>query len=221
MVEIATSLLSIDKQNIIKDIYDLEVAGTDYFHIDVMDGKFVKNNTTDVMMEYTEYIKQVSNTKIEVHLMVENVEEYVKQYIDMDVDCIMFHIESFKTEDEIFNMINEIKDNNVKVGITLNPDTDIEKVYKFIPYIHRILIMSVVPGEGGQEFIQESVSKIEKLKQYINKSKNDIDIEVDGGINDITAEKVMNTGANILVVGSYICKSDNYAERIQKIKDRI
>lgn len=221
MVEIATSLLSIDKQNIIKDIYDLEVAGTDYFHIDVMDGKFVKNNTTDVMMEYTEYIKQVSNTKIEVHLMVENVEEYVKQYIDMDVDCIMFHIESLKTEDEIFNMINEIKDNNVKVGITLNPNTDIEKVYKFIPYIHRILIMSVVPGEGGQEFIQESVSKIEKLKQYINKSKNDIDIEVDGGINDNTAEKVMNAGANILVVGSYICKSDNYAERIQKIKDRI
>ena len=118
MVEVATSLLDIEKEKIIKTIYDLEVAGTNYFHIDVMDGKFVENNTIEKMREYTEYIKQVSNTPIDVHLMVEDIEPYLKAYIDMGVQSIIFHIESCKNEEEALKWISYLKDNKNNTSIT-------------------------------------------------------------------------------------------------------
>lgn len=218
MVEIATSLLSIKKENSIKTIYDLEASKINYFHIDVMDGKFVKNNTVEIMREYTEYIKQVSNTPIEVHLMVEDVETYAKAYIDMEVNSITFHVEALKNETEVLKLISYIKQNNVKVGVTLNPKTPIEKVYPYVPYIHKVLVMSVEPGEGGQEFIKESIDKIRKLNKFAYENNYDIDIEVDGGINDKTAKEVIDAGANILVVGSYISNSQNYKEAIENLK---
>ena len=218
MVEISTSLLSIKKENAIKTIYDLEVSKTNYFHIDVMDGKFVKNNTQDLMREYTEYIKQVSNTPIEVHLMVEDVENYAKAYIDMEVNSITFHVEALKNEEEVLKLISYIKQNNVKVGVTLNPKTPIEKIYPYLPYIHKVLIMCVEPGEGGQEFIKESIDKIRKLNKFVYENSYDIDIEVDGGINNKTAKEVIDAGANILVAGSYISNSKNYKEAIEKLK---
>ena len=146
MVEVATSFLEVKKENVIKTIYDLEVAGTNYFHIDVMDGQFVKNNTVDIMREYTEYIKQVANTKTEVHLMVKDIESYVKAYVDMEVNCITFHLESLKSENEILKIISYIKQNNIQVGLAISPNTNIEEVYKYLPYIHRVLIMTVEPG---------------------------------------------------------------------------
>ena len=218
MVEIATSLLSIEKEKSIKTIYDLETSGTNYFHIDVMDGKFVKNNTIEMMREYTEYIKQVANTPIEVHLMVEDVETYAKTYIDMEIDSITFHIESLKNEKQVLELISFIKENNVKVGVTLKPRTEIEKVYPYLPYIHRVLVMSVEPGEGGQKFIPETIDKIKQLNKFIYENNYDIDIEVDGGINDKTAKDVIEAGANILVAGSYISNSENYKEAIKKLK---
>ena len=218
MVEISTSLLSINEDESIKNIYDIEVAGTDYFHIDVMDGKFVKNDTIEKMRKYTEYIKQVSNTKIEVHLMVKDVIEFVKAYIDMEVDCIMFHIEACKSEEEILKIISEIKENNIKVGLAINPNTSIDKIYSYIPYVHRILLMSVEPGEGGQKFIESSLAKIEELNKYIYENGYEVDIEVDGGVNNETAKKISNVGANILVAGSYIAKSDDYKKAIDSLK---
>lgn len=218
MVEISTSLLSINEDESIKNIYDIEVAGTDYFHIDVMDGKFVKNNTIEKMRKYTEYIKQVSNTKIEVHLMVKDVIEFVKAYIDMEVDCIMFHLEACKSEEEVLKIISEIKENNIKVGIAINPNTNIDKIYSYIPYIHRILLMSVEPGEGGQKFIDSSLEKIEELNKYIYENGYDVDIEVDGGVNNETAKKISDVGANILVAGSYIAKSSDYKKAIDSLK---
>ena len=133
MVEVATSFLEVKKENVIKTIYDLEVAGTNYFHIDVMDGQFVKNNTVDIMREYTEYIKQVANTKTEVHLMVKDIESYVKAYVDMEVNCITFHLESLKSENEILKIISYIKQNNIQVGLAISPNTNIEEVYKYLP----------------------------------------------------------------------------------------
>lgn len=217
MVEIATSILSIEKEKSIKTIYDLEVAGTDYFHIDVMDGKFVKNDTSDIMREYTEYIKQVANTPIDVHLMVEDIENYIKAYIDMDVNNITFHLEACKNEAEVLKFISYIKENNTQVGLSIKPKTPIEEVYKYLPYIHRVLIMSVEPGEGGQEFIQGTIDKIGKLNVFAYENGYDIDIEVDGGINDRTAKEVIEKGANILVAGSYIISSDNYKEAIESL----
>ena len=128
MVEVATSLLEVKKDDVIRTIHDLEFAGTNYFHIDVMDGKFVKNNTASLMMEYTEYIKQVANTKTEVHLMVNDVESYVKDYVDMEIDCIIFHIESLKNKNEILKLISFIKEKNIKVGLSISPKTSIEKI---------------------------------------------------------------------------------------------
>lgn len=218
MVEVAISLLSIDKEKAIKTIYDLETAGTNYFHIDVMDGKFVKNDTTKIMEEYTQYIKQVANTLIEVHLMVEDVEKYVKEYVDMEVNSITFHLESCKNEEQVLKLISYIKQNNIKVGITIKPNTPIEKIYTYLPYIHKVLIMTVEPGEGGQELIPETVEKIKKLNIFSYENGFDIDIEVDGGINNKTAKTVIDAGANILVAGSYIINSNNYKEAINAIK---
>ena len=209
MVEVATSFLEVKKENVIKTIYDLEVAGTNYFHIDVMDGQFVKNNTVDIMREYTEYIKQVANTKTEVHLMVKDIESYVKAYVDMEVNCITFHLESLKSENEILKIISYIKQNNIQVGLAISPNTNIEEVYKYLPYIHRVLIMTVEPGMGGQKLIPETVEKIKELNIFAYENNFDIDIEVDGGINEKTARTVIDAGANILVAGSYIINSDN------------
>ena len=219
MVEVATSFLEVKKENVIKTIYDLEVAGTNYFHIDVMDGQFVKNNTVDIMREYTEYIKQVANTKTEVHLMVKDVESYVKAYVDMEVNCITFHLESLKSENEILKIISYIKQNNIQVGLAISPNTNIEEVYKYLPYIHRVLIMTVEPGMGGQKLIPETVKKIKELNIFAYENNFDIDIEVDGGINEKTARTVIDAGANILVAGSYIINSDNFKDAIKKIRE--
>lgn len=220
MVEVAISLLDIEKEKIIKTIYDLEVAGTNYFHIDVMDGKFVENNTVEKMREYTEYIKQVSNTPIDVHLMVEDIEPYLKEYIDMGVQSIIFHIESCKNEEEALKWISYLKDNNIKVGITLKPETNIEDIYKYIPYIHKVLVMSVEPGKGGQKFLPETINRIQELNKFIYENGFEVDIEVDGGINNETAKQVVEAGANILVAGNYIAKSKEFKQAIDSLKQK-
>lgn len=220
MVEVATSLLDIEKEKIIKTIYDLEVAGTNYFHIDVMDGKFVENNTIEKMREYTEYVKQVSNTPIDVHLMVEDIEPYLKEYIDMGVQSIIFHIESCKNEEEALKWISYLKDNNIKAGITLKPKTNIEDIYKYIPYIHKVLVMSVEPGKGGQKLLPETINKIQELNKFIYENGFEVDIEVDGGINNETAKQVVEAGANILVAGNYIAKSKDFKQAIDTLKQK-
>jgi len=219
MVEIATSLLSVKEDNIIQTIYNLETSGTNYFHIDVMDGEFVNNNTIEQMRKYTEYLKQIANTKIDVHLMVKDVENFIKAYLDMEVSTISFHIEACKNEKEVQKLISFVKDNNTQVGLAINPKTDIEKIFPFLPYIHKVIVMTVEPGKGGQELISDALDKIKKLNVFAYENGYDIDIEVDGGINEKTAKSVIDAGANILVSGSYIINSENYKEAIKKIRN--
>lgn len=221
MVEISTSLLTAKEEDIIKNIYDLEVAKTDHFHIDVMDGKFVENDTSEKMRKYTECIKNVSNLSIDVHLMVNSIEEYVKDYIDIGVNSITFQIEACKKEKQIQELITYIKQNNCKVGIAISPKTSIDKIYKYIPYIHKVLIMTVEPGKGGQDLIPETIEKIKELNKFVYENGYDIDIQVDGGINDKTASKVIEAGANILVAGNYIISSDNFSKAIKKLKQKL
>lgn len=221
MVEVSTSFLNAKEDNIIKTIYDLEVAKTDYFHIDVMDGKFVENDTVEKMRKYTESIKNVSNVPIEVHLMVNNVEEYVKDYIEMDVNSITFQIEACKNEKEVLKQISYIKQNNCKVGLAISPKTKIEKVYEYLPFIHKIIVMTVEPGKGGQELIPETIEKIEALNKFIYENGYEVDIEVDGGINDKTAKRVIDAGANIIVAGSYIINSEDYTKTIKILKQKL
>lgn len=218
IVKVETSLLNVEKENIIQTLYNLEVAGTDYFHIDVMDGKFVQENTTEKMKEYSEYIKNISNIPIDVHLMVNDVNKFIEEYLAIEPNQIIFHIESCKNESEILKHIKKIKDNNCKVGISLNPNTKLEKIYEYLPYVHSVLIMTVEPGKGGQDIITETIQKISELNKYIYDNGYDIDIMVDGGINDKTSKMVIDAGANILVSGSYIVKAKDYKEAINKLK---
>ncbi len=218
MVEISTSLLSVKKEDIVKVIYNLEVAHTDYFHIDVMDGKFVKNDTKELMLHYATLVKQISNIPLDVHLMVENIKENIEDYISLEPNMITFHIEACKNEEEILEIIDYIKKNNIKVGISVKPNTKIEEIYKYLPYIHNVLIMTVEPGLGGQKLIPETILKVEELKKYIDKNNIEIDIEVDGGINVENVKTLEEKGANLFVVGTAIINSEDYKDTINHLK---
>ncbi len=219
MVEISTSILSIEKEKATRTFYDLETAHTDYIHIDVMDGKFVQNNTHELMKEYANTIKQISNIPLDIHLMTYNVKDYIEQYIDLEPNIITFHIESVESKEEAYEIIKFIKENNAKVGISIKPNTKVEQIYEFLPYIHMILVMTVEPGLGGQKLIPETLEKVKKLKEYIEENNLEIDIEVDGGMNVETAEMAKGVGANILVSGSYIIKSEDYKKTISELKE--
>ena len=218
MVEISTSLLSVKKEDIVKVIYNLEVAHTDYFHIDVMDGKFVKNDTKELMLHYATLVKQISNIPLDVHLMVEDIKENIEDYISLEPNMITFHIEACKNEEEVLEIINYIKKNNIKVGISVKPNTKIEEIYKYLPYIHNVLIMTVEPGLGGQKLIPETILKVEELKKYIDKNNIEIDIEVDGGINIENVKTLEEKGANLFVVGTAIINSKDYKDTINNLK---
>lgn len=218
MVEISTSLLSVTKDNIIRTVYDLEVGKTDYFHIDVMDGKFVNAFTRELMEEYSSYIKSISNIPLDVHLMVKDVKKYVDEFLNYDPNIITFHIEAVKDVNEAIEIIDYIKSNNCKVGIAVNPSTNINKIFDLLDKVHMALVMTVLPGEGGQTLILETINKIRDLKEYVDKNNLDIDIEADGGIKLENIEKVKFAGANIIVSGTGIIKADDYGNIISEMK---
>ena len=219
MVEISTSVLTVEKEKIMRTIYDLEVAKTDYIHIDVMDGKFVEAFTSSIMEEYCGYMKSVSTLPLDVHLMVEDIKKYVDIYLNYEPNIITFHIEAVKSEEDAVEIINYIKSNNCKVGIAVNPATDIKKVYNLLDKVHMVLVMTVVPGEGGQPLIEDTLTKIADLKKYIEENDFDIDIEADGGIKLNNVDKVKSAGANIIVSGTGIVKQDDFDSVIAAMKD--
>lgn len=207
---ISTSILSI-KDNLEGNIQKLDLTKTDFLHIDVMDGIFVPNNSVAIDV-YEELLNDIS-TPLDVHLMVQNVKEYIDLYAKLKPLIITFHYEAISNHLEI---IDYIKSLNIKVGISIKPSTKVEQIVSLLPYLDLVLVMSVEPGYGGQEFIYDSHIKINELDQ-IRKEKNYAYlIEVDGGVNDITSKLCKN--ADILVVGSFITDSDNYQLQIEKIR---
>lgn len=219
MVEISTSLLNVERENATKIIYGLEVAHTDYYHIDVMDGKFVPKDTKEMMKEYTNTVKQISNIPIDVHLMVEDVKGFIDEYLDFKPNIITFHVEATKSKEETKELIDYIKSQGVKVGLSIKPNTKVEDIYEFLPYIHLCLVMTVEPGLGGQKLMPETLEKVKTLKKYIDENNIDIDIEVDGGIKPENIEDAKNAGANIFVVGTAIVNSDNMEETIDTLRN--
>ena len=218
MVEVSTSILSVKKGEESKTFFALEKAKTDYFHIDVMDGKFVEKDTYNKMLEYASYIKRISNLPLDIHLMVEDVNSAIEDFIAVEPNIITFHYEACKNKEEVMQIIKKIKENNCKVGLSVKPETKIEEIYEFLPYIHMCLVMTVEPGKGGQTLLTDMVDKISKLKKYVDENNIEIDIEADGGINLKTAGAVKQAGANILVSGSAILKARDYGEIIKDLK---
>ena len=218
MAEVSASILTVEKDNATQMFYDLEVAKINYFHIDVMDGKFVERDTTSTMKDYALTISHISNLGLDVHLMVENVEEFMDEYLMLEPEILTFHIEATKTKERTMNIIEQIKENGTKVGISISPDTSIEEIKPYLPYVHMVLVMTVVPGKGGQKLIPETLEKVKELRKYIEENGIDIDIEVDGGINSETAESAKEAGSNILVAGNYLITAENLKEAVQSLK---
>ena len=218
MVEISTSILGVDKENSIKTFYDLEVAVTDYFHIDVMDGKFVEKNTEEKMYTFTNEIKQMSNIPLDIHFMVENIKENIDRYLTFKPHIITFHLEACKDKEEVKKHIKYLQENGVKCGVSIKPNTAVEEIFEFLPYLHLCLVMTVEPGKGGQKLIPETVDKVRTLKKYIEENKLDTYIEVDGGINLETVNLVKEAGADIIVAGSAIISAENYKDVINELK---
>lgn len=220
MVEVSASLLSLKSENTIQTLYNLETAKIDYFHIDVMDGEFVENNTVSKMTEYCEYLSSISNLPLDVHLMVKDVPSYISSFLVFEPNIITFHLEAAKDKEQVMEWIKIIKENNVRVGISVKPDTKIEEVAEFLPFVHLVLVMTVEPGQGRQELIPKTVEKIRALKKYVQEKQIEVDIEADGGINLETVAYVKEAGADIIVSGSAITDSDNYASVVEKLRGR-
>ncbi|MBQ9854194.1 MAG: ribulose-phosphate 3-epimerase [Bacilli bacterium] len=212
MAQISTSILSI-KDNFIDNIKKIDNTSTDYIHLDIMDGNFVPNKS----FSYEEMLSVKKNTTkpLDVHLMVSNPEPYINNYKNLNPEYITIHYEI----EDYLKYINIIKDLNIKAGISVKPNTNIEEIFDVLHKLDLVLIMSVEPGLGGQKFIESSIDKIKKLKSYIDKNNLDIKIEVDGGINDITSILCIDAGCDILVSGSYITNNENYEEQIKKLRN--
>ena len=203
-IKISPSILSADFSQLAEEIKRLEDGGADLIHVDVMDGHFVPNLTIGppVIKSLRKYTKLL----FDVHLMIAPVHKYIKDYANAGSDIITFHPEATDNLDETINHIKELKK---KVGISLNPDSSIELIRDKLSKIDLVLIMSVYPGFGGQEFMPETIPKISELKKIKDNLKLNFDIEVDGGINFKNAKSVINAGANILVSGTTIFKENN------------
>lgn len=219
MVEVSASILNMDNENAIRNLYELETALIDYFHIDVMDGKFVKDNTTEKMIEYSEYISSISSLPLDIHLMVEDVEQYIKSFSVFEPNLITFHIEARKNKEEIFELIKLVKESNSRVGLAIKPNTKIEEIYNYLPYIHSVLIMTVEPGLGGQELIPETIEKISRMKKYLEQEKLEVDIQADGGINLQNIDLLKQAGVSNVVVGNALMKTKDKKDMINKLKN--
>lgn len=211
-MKVSTSILSI-KSNLSDNIKILDKSGTDYIHLDIMDGNFVTNKTWDYS-DIKDILKDIS-TPIDVHLMVSNLDYYIDNFSKLNPNNITFHLEA---TDNINKYINLIREKNIKVGLAIKPNTDINLIIPYLEYLDLVLVMSVEPGAGGQKFIGSSCDRIKLLKEIKELYGYNYIIEVDGGINADTVKLVAASGVDLVVSGSYITNSDNYKERIDTLK---
>ena len=213
MIKISPSILSSDFANLESEIKKLELAKADMLHIDVMDGHFVKNITMGPPV--IKSIKSKTNLPFDVHLMIARPDEYLEQFIEAGSDIITIHYES---ECDVMSTLIRIKKSGKKAGLALKPSTPAEVILKFLDVVDLILVMTVEPGFGGQKFMLDMLPKIKSVRQYINFSGRTIDLEVDGGINNITNLEAISFGANVIVAGSYIFAEGEYEKRILSLK---
>ncbi|HOE17468.1 MAG TPA: ribulose-phosphate 3-epimerase [Syntrophorhabdaceae bacterium] len=215
-VFIAPSILSCNFLALEKEIRDVERAGADLIHIDVMDGHFVPNITIGPMI--VEAVKRVATKPLDVHLMIENPARYAEDFIAAGADIVTVHVEA---DSHLYRTVDVIKSKGKRAGVSLNPSTPLSKLDHIINEVDMILIMSVNPGFGGQQYIAAMDDKIKKTRQLIQGSGRTIDLEVDGGIKTENAKRVADAGANILVLGTGIFHTKDYKKTIDEVRKRV
>ena len=213
MIKLAPSILSADFARLLDDVKKVENAGCEYLHIDVMDGHFVPNITLGPAI--VKSLRKDVNMVFDTHLMIENPDDYIKDFVDAGSDLIVVHAEACR---HLHRTIQNIKSYNVKAGVALNPATSIESIKHIIEDVDMVLIMTVNPGFGGQSFIESMLEKIKELKQLIDDKNLNVDIQVDGGIKPDNIHKVVEAGANIIVAGSAIFNSENIEETVSLMR---
>ena len=214
--KVSASVLSADLLNLESEIRKLEKSGVNMIHFDVMDGIFV-NNITYGLPVLKSIQKLSPDMLLDVHLMITNPLKYVREFAESGADIITFHIES---KSNTMRTIEELYKTNVKRAIAIKPDTPAESVFPYMKYLDMVLVMTVEPGFGGQKFM-DMTDKIKAVRNYADENNLDIDIQVDGGIDDKTAPIVKKAGANILVSGSYLFRSENLAETADGLRKAV
>lgn len=214
-VIIAPSILSADFANLEKDIKRIEEAGANWVHVDVMDGHFVPNITIGAPV--VKSLRKVTKMPLDVHLMIEHPDKYIKDFVDAGSDIITVHYEA--CQDNLKDILEQIRVYGIKAGVSVKPKTPVSVLEKFITDIDLILIMTVEPGFGGQGFMHECLQKISEAKELLNHYElSKTHIEVDGGINAQTAKLAVHAGANALVAGNYVYKSPDIKEAVDSLR---
>ncbi|APX72590.1 ribulose-phosphate 3-epimerase [Companilactobacillus allii] len=213
--KIAPSILSADIMNLERDVKIAEQGGADLFHIDIMDGHFVPNMSFSPSV--VAGMRRVTDKPLDIHLMMDNPDDYIKAFVEAGADTILVHAESTK---HIYRSIDLVKSLGARAGVVVNPGTPLEEVKELFPVIDQILVMTVNPGFGGQKFIPGMTKKIQRLDQLRQTSADDdFEIEVDGGINDETIVQCAKAGADIFVAGSYLYNGqDGFKDRVDTLK---
>lgn len=213
MVKVAPSILSADFSRLGEEIRSVEQAGADLIHVDVMDGHFVPNITIGPLV--VEAIRPTTTLPLDVHLMIENPDNYIESFVKSGADIISIHAESVN---HLHRSVHLIKNLGAKAAVAINPATPLNVLEYVLQDLDMVLLMTVNPGFGGQAFIPAITPKIKTLKEMIDARNLNVDIEVDGGINDKTGKIVTEAGANILVAGSYVFGNENRGQAISSLK---
>lgn len=208
-MKVGVSFLS--SKDVVRDLKILNDTDVDYIHVDIMDGKFVSNKT--MPFKEMRHISDYTDKRLDVHLMVDDASKYIPLYAELNAEYITIHVE---IDEDIEKDLKLIKSFGIKAGLSIKPETKVNELVPYLPYIDQVLIMSVEPGAGGQSFIPESEAKIKETRALLKSYNIDSIISVDGGVNDTTIK--MCRDADMVVSGSYVVLSDNFQEKISSLR---